>query len=191
MYINLNFTPYCSFYKVYILAGGLQLSLSKLYTCLLSSHLHCDNTLSSSSHSISLVPRFVLLIHIYWKAFLCTHPSFSDGWRVRVGFLLARLISQMECQQCTGCIKSSWSRNSILRAKEHKEMWGKKEKLKLPLQLYGFSGENDLWKDSSCILCWEQWLYLYNVQQFCLFVHASVPGVCCWRIHSNVILSSL
>lgn len=147
--------------------------------------------LLSSSHSVSLVYCFVLLIHIYWKAFLCTHPSFSDGRRVRVGFLLARLISQMECQRCTGCIKSSWSRNSILRAKEHKEMWGKKKKLKLPLQLYGFSGANSLWKDSSCVLCWEQWFYLHSVHQFCLFLHTSVPGVSYWRILWNVILSSL
>lgn len=163
MYINFNFTLYWSFYKLYILPGGLQLSLNKLYKHQFSSHLQCDNTLPSSSHSVSPVSRFVLVIHIYWKAFLCTHPSFSDGWRVRVGFLLARLISQMECQRCTGCIKSSWSRNSILRAKEDKEMWGKKEKLKLPLQLYGFLGANNLWKDSSCILCWEQSLYLHNV----------------------------
>lgn len=191
MYINLNFTLYCSFYWVYILPGRLQLSLSKLYKHQFSSHLHCDNTLPSSSRSISLVSRFVLLIHIYWKAFLCTHPSFFDGWRVRVGFLLARLISQMECQRCTGCIKSSWSRNSILKAKEHKEMWGRKKKLKLPRQLHGFSGANTLWKDSSCVLCWEQWRYLHSVHQFCLFLGASVPGVCCWRILSNVILSSL
>lgn len=97
--------------------------ISKLYKYRFSSHLHCDNTVPSSSLAIFLASCFVLVIHIYWKAFLCTHPSFFDGWRVRVGFLLARLISQMECQRCTGCIKSSRSRNTILRAKEHKEMW--------------------------------------------------------------------
>lgn len=82
-------------------------------------------------------PAFVLLIHIYWKAFPCTHPSLCDGWRVRVGFLLARLIPQTECQRCTGCIKSSWNQSSVCR----EETRGKK--------CYGLSAANSLWIESS------------------------------------------
>lgn len=160
---------------------------SKLSKYEFSFHLRTDdNTLPTSPAppSISLVACFVLLIHIYWKAFFSALiPLFlggagGSGW----GFCWPGWFLRWSASGAQCVLRPLEVENSILRAKGLQRNLRERNKAKVTSSaLWFLSSKQSLKPQQLCPLLTSMTLFAHCVPMLSI-LYAGVLGICCWRI---------